>query len=180
MRSSPRIVASPRPAPRLSRSPLIAGVGVDEAAEREMGPFQELITAARTLRADCQLGPKDLCRLPLLPRWPPAVARHYRAFWRTGDINSISAPKLTELEGAFRSTPEFRSVARNDASIRRSQRSRLERKSRHLKKLVADKDRQLGNEEFLRGAPSQVVKSCGTSVQSIRPSWIRASRRSPV
>jgi len=135
---------------------------LDEAAEREMALLQEVITAARTLRADRKLGQKESLPGVLYCRdGVQTVARHYndvveRLANVKLDIRAETAPKL---EGAVRSTPEFDLWLETPQADEVAQRSRLEKEIQQLEKLVIDKDRQLGNEKFLSGAPPKVIDS---------------------
>src|ERR1700730_267284 len=132
---------------------------VDEPAEHEMALLQEMITAARKLRADhgldkklelagvlyCHNGSKNL-----EPRVIEKLANVKL------DIRSGAPPKLT---GAVRSTPDFDLLLLLPEVDAEGQRSRLEKEIEELQKLIADKDRQLANDKFLNGAPAHVVDS---------------------
>ena len=135
---------------------------VDEAAEREMALLQELITAARTLRADRKLGQKESLPGVLYCRdGVQTVAQHYRdVVERLANVKlDIRAEAPPKLEGAVRSTPEFDLWLETPQADDDAQRSRLEKEIQQLERLVIDKDRQLGNEKFLSGAPPKVVDS---------------------
>jgi len=100
------------------------------------------------LRADCQLGPKESLPAILYCRdGLQAVARHYRdVLEKLANINLDIRANSPKLEGAFRSTPSSICGSKTTRAFDEAQRSRLEKEIQHLKKLVADKDRQLGNE----------------------------------
>ncbi len=131
----------------------------DEAAEREMALMQEMITAARKLRADHGLDKKLLlegvlyCRngsrnveLPVIEKL--ATVRL--------DVRTGAAP---DLNGAVRSTPEFDLVLRIPEVDLDLQRARLTKEIEQLEKAIGDKDRQLASEKFLASAPSHIVES---------------------
>jgi valyl-tRNA synthetase len=134
----------------------------DEAAERQMALLQEMITAARKLRADhgldrklvlngvlyCRNGSKQV-ELSVIEKLANVKL----------DIRTEAAPKL---EGAVRSTPDFDLLLELPAVDAAAQRGRLAKEIDHLQKLIADKDRQLANEKFLSSAPAQVVDSLRT------------------
>jgi len=83
---------------------------VDEGAEREMALLQEMITAARTLRADRKLGQKEsLPGVLYCHDGAQTVAQHYRdVLEKLANVNlDIRAEAPPKLEGAVRSTPEF-------------------------------------------------------------------------
>jgi valyl-tRNA synthetase len=129
----------------------------DESAEREMELLQEMITAARKLRADhgldrklilegvlyCHNGTKNV-ELAVIEKLANVKL----------DVRNEDAPKLT---GAVRSTPEFDLALQLPEVDAEGQRARVEKERIQLKKLIADKDRQLANEKFLSSAPANVV-----------------------
>jgi valyl-tRNA synthetase len=131
----------------------------DEAAEREMALLQEMITAARKLRADngldqklilngvlyCRNGAKDV-ELGVIEKLAKVKL----------EVRTETAPKLS---GAVRSTPDFDLLLQLPEVDAEGQRTRLAKEITELEKLIADKDRQLANEKFLSGAPANVVES---------------------
>lgn len=129
----------------------------DEVAEREMALLQEMITAARKLRADHGLDKKLLLEGVL-------YCRNGSKSVDLGVIEKLAAVKLDirtgaapELNGAVRSTPEFDLVLRLPEVDLDIQRARLTKEIEQLEKTIADKDRQLGNDKFLSSAPAHVV-----------------------
>jgi valyl-tRNA synthetase len=122
-----------------------------------MALMQEMITAARKLRADhgldrklilegvlyCHNGSKSV-ELGVIEKLANVKL----------DVRNETAPKLT---GAVRSTPEFDLALQLPEVDAEGQRARVEKEKVQLKKLIADKDRQLANEKFLSSAPASVV-----------------------
>ena len=131
----------------------------DESAEREMGLLQEVVTAARTLRADHQIDKKEQLSGVLYCR-NGAQRIEFGVVEKLAnlrlDVRRDAAPKL---EGAVRSTTEFDLLLRLPEVDVSGQRAKLEKEIQGLEKLIADKDRQLANEKFLSGAPPAVVDS---------------------
>ncbi len=131
----------------------------DAAAEHEMALMQEMITAARKLRADHGLDKKLVLEGVLFCR-NGATNVELSVIEKLAtvklDIRTGAAP---ELQGAVRSTPEFDLVLHLPEVDLDVQRGRLTKEIEQLEKLIADKDRQLSNEKFLSGAPAQVVES---------------------
>jgi len=131
----------------------------DEAAEHEMALMQEMITAARKLRADhgldrklvlsgvlyCRNGSKNM-ELGVIEKLANVKL----------DIRTEAAPKLS---GAVRSTPDFDLLLELPEVDAEGQRGRLQKEVEELEKLIGDKDRQLANDKFLNGAPAHVVES---------------------
>ena len=132
---------------------------IDHDALHEMGLLQEMITAARKLRADhgldrklvlngvlyCRNGSKQV-ELGVIEKLANVKL----------DIRNEAAPKL---EGAVRSTPDFDLLLELPAVDSEAQRGRLAKEIDQLEKLIADKDRQLANDKFLISAPAHVVDS---------------------
>jgi valyl-tRNA synthetase len=123
----------------------------DSAAEREIGLLQEIVTAARGLRADLGLDPKmPLEGLISRPVDFRAVQRLSGVTFTRGDV-----PKT----GAVRSTSEF------DLSIDvphgqiEAQRKRLEKERDQLMRNIANSRQRLGDEVFLSKAPANVVET---------------------
>jgi valyl-tRNA synthetase len=131
----------------------------DEIAEREMALMQEMITAARKLRADhaldrklvlpgvlyCRNGSKQV-ELGVIEKLANVKL----------DIRTEAAPKLS---GAVRSTPDFDLLLELPEVDSEGQRMRLRKEVAELDKLILAKDRQLADEKFLTGAPAHVVDS---------------------
>ncbi|HXA66369.1 MAG TPA: valine--tRNA ligase [Bryobacteraceae bacterium] len=134
----------------------------DEAAEREMALMQEMITAARQLRADHGLDRK-LVLNGILYRRNGSKQIELDVVEKLAnvklDIRNEAAPKL---EGALRSTPDFDLLLELPSVDSGAQRGRLTKEIEQLEKLIANIDRQLNNEKFLNGAPVHVVDSLRT------------------
>jgi valyl-tRNA synthetase len=131
----------------------------DEIAEREMALLQEMITAARKLRADHAIDKKLLLEGVLYCRNGSksvdlSVIEKLAAVKL--DVRSGTAP---DLSGAVRSTPEFDLVLRLPEVDHEIQRARLVKEIEQLEKTIADKDRQLASDKFLNSAPGHVVES---------------------
>lgn len=124
-------------------------------AEAPMSLLQEIIVAARGLRADNKVDKKvQLSATIFSPHTDLYVEAIEKLGYITVELRNEPAPKLS---GAVRSTPEFDIVLHLpevDASV---QKARLEKELQQLEKLVANSERQLSNEAFLAKAPAKVV-----------------------
>jgi valyl-tRNA synthetase len=119
--------------------------------------LQEIVTAARGLRADHKVDKKPLltgvlyCNRPL----------HLDAIERLANVKLIvetgAAPRL---EGAVRSSPDFDLVLNMPKAA--NQRERLLKENAELEKVIASSDRQLSNEEVIRKMPEKVVETLRT------------------
>jgi valyl-tRNA synthetase len=129
----------------------------DENAEREMELMQEMITAARKLRADHGVDRKLVLEGVLYCRNGSAhveLAVIERLANVKLDVRNETPPKLS---GAVRSTPEFDLLLQLPEVDAEGQRARNDKEILQLKKLIVDKDKQLTNEKFLSSAPPNVV-----------------------
>jgi valyl-tRNA synthetase len=121
--------------------------------------MQEMITAARKLRAD-----HGLDRKLILPG--VLYCRNGSKHVELGVIEKLANVKLDiraeappKLSGAVRSTPDFDLMLELPEVDAEGQRARLQKEVLELEKLIRDKDRQLSNDKFLNGAPVHVVDS---------------------
>jgi valyl-tRNA synthetase len=143
----------------IALAPYPLPAATDESAEREMGLLQDVVTAARTLRADHQIDKKEQLNGVLYCR-NGARRMEFGVVEKLAnvklDVHGDVAPKL---EGAVRSTTEFDLFLELPEVDVTGQRAKLEKEIENLERLIVDKDRQLGNEKFLSGAPPAVVES---------------------
>jgi len=123
----------------------------DPEAEREIGLLQDVVTAARGIRADLSLDPK----LPLEGRISRPI--DFRAVQKLAGVAFVvgEVPKT----GAVRSTADFDLVIDVPHGQLEAQRRRLEKERDQLIKNIANSQRQLSDEVFLSKAPTKVVES---------------------
>ncbi len=133
----------------------------DLAAERDMQLLQDIVTAARNLRADLKADPRQTLDGELYAREPAlSVAREH-----TGAIQKLANLRLALHEGAapqrggaVRSANAFDLVIQAPPEQAAAQRKRLEKEREQLDKVIANSRRQLGDETFLGKAPPKVVE----------------------
>ena len=125
----------------------------DAEAERQMALLQEIITSARTYRADSKIDPKAKLSAKLICKGEAlAVANTSRV-----PIEKLAGLTLTIEEGAPKNT--FELVFEMSESDAEAQRKRLAKEIEQLEKNVASSERQLGDEKFLARAPEHIVAS---------------------
>ena len=131
----------------------------DDAAEREMGLLQDMVTAARKLKADnglddrleltgvlyCRNGSRNI-EFPIVEFLAKVKL----------EIRRDAPPVLT---GAVRSTANFDLSLQLPEVDTEAVRQRLVKEIGVLEKLVVSNDRQLANEEFVNRAPAKIVES---------------------
>lgn len=153
-RRPPTIALAPYPQPDPAR--------FDEQAEKDMERLQEIITAARNLRAQMKADPKQQLEGALYASGRTAEL----AGAQSGVIQKLAGVVLRlEPSGAARdsgslhSAPEFDLVLRLPSAQVGAQRKRIEKQIEHLEKVIAGSRRQLADKEFLERAPAKVVES---------------------
>jgi valyl-tRNA synthetase len=131
----------------------------DGEAERAFALFQEMVTAARALRADQKLDPKQQLEGTLVARGATrAVAeselRALEAF--TNTKFTVMDEGAARPAGAVRSTPEFDLVLQLTGAQADALRLRLAKEIEQLEKVAGNSRRQLSNEAFMAKAPEKV------------------------
>ena len=132
----------------------------DSEAEKEIGVVQDLVTAARNLRAQVKADPKLKLRAVLYASGEVAeIARR-----RTEAIQSlakldfvIESEKSPPQTGAIRSTAQYDLVLEMPAAQLDAQRERAAKEREQIEKAIANLDRQLSDETFLGKAPEKIV-----------------------
>ncbi len=135
----------------------------DHAAVYEMELLQEMITAARNLRADLQItDPKQALDGVLYSTTDAlSIARS-----QITAIEKLANVKLELREGhapkvegaAMRSTTAFDLVLQVPVLQAEAQRKRLEKEIQQLEKVIANSRRQLADETFMSKAPEKVIE----------------------
>jgi valyl-tRNA synthetase len=133
----------------------------DLKAELEIQMLQDIVTAARGLRAEHKVDKKAMLPAILYVTNSTAfdIARREMASIErlaniTLDLRNEAPP---ELKGAVRSTPEFDLFLQLPGRNSTAAKIRLTREIDQLQKLIANSERQLANEEFMKKAPEKVV-----------------------
>jgi valyl-tRNA synthetase len=136
-------------------------VAADHAAERDMQILQEIVTAARNLRADLALDPKQQFDAVLVSSGAAsAIAGAEREV-----IEKLASLKLDVRQdaagasGVKRSTTGFDLLLDVPAAQIEILRKRLQKENEQIEKLIASSRRQLADEKFLARAPEAVVSS---------------------
>ncbi len=146
----------------LARYPEYSQAWTNLPAEREIQVLQDIVTAARTLRAEMKVDPKARLDGVLYSRSAAfEVARaHAAAIQRLGGVElELRAEAAPHAAAAIHSTPEFDLILNVPRANMADQRKRLEKEREQLEKNIANSTRQLGDEKFLSRAPAHVVES---------------------
>ncbi len=132
----------------------------DEEAEREMETLQEIVTAARNLRADMKIDPKQALAGTLHAHAGALelAGRHIDIVQKLANVQlELRSGPAPRGEGPMRSTAVFDLVLRAPMAQVAAQRKRLEKEIEQLEKVIAGSERQLGDQKFLSRAPAAVV-----------------------
>jgi valyl-tRNA synthetase len=146
----------------LAAFPQFDPAAADAEAEREMATLQELITAARTLRAENKLDPKAPFDAVIYADGFVSflASAQKEAIEKLANLNLTLAPASAErVKGSKRSTPEFDLVLAVSASQLDAQRDRLKKEIEQLSKVITSSEAQLSNESFLAKAPEKVLNT---------------------
>jgi valyl-tRNA synthetase len=149
----------------------------DYEAEREIGVVQELVTMARTLRAESKLDPKlQLQGVAYAHGETIELAqRRAEAIQKLANVKleflAGPAPRAAGAPTAMRSTAQFDLVLELPQAQQEAQRKRLEKERDQLTKNIANSKRQLGDGVFLSKAPPQVVESIRKKLVEYEEQW---------
>jgi len=125
----------------------------DAEAERQMALLQEMITAARTYRADQKIDPKAKLAARLIAAGEAlAVAQSFRE-----SIEKLAGLTLAVEPGAPKK--DFELIFEMSDADAEASRKRLAKEIEQLEKNIANSERQLGDEKFLSRAPAHIVAS---------------------
>jgi len=140
----------------------------DEDAARRMALLQEMITAARALRADQKLDPKQRLEGALYAHDDAtaalATAEHAALEALTNTTFTLGKAGAAPASGASRSTPEFDVVLRLSGAQADAMKVRLQKEIEQLTKVIDNTRRQLGNERFTAKAPAHVIEEMRTKL----------------
>ena len=145
----------------LAPYPQFTDYATDLKAEREVQLLQDIIGAARDLRADMKLDPKLRLAGTLSARGPAyeVVNAQAEAISRLANVKLEIMPDGAPHKGAVRSTHEFDLALEIPHGQTGAHRARLEKEKEQLLKVIANSRRQLGDDTFMSKAPPKVVES---------------------
>ncbi len=122
--------------------------------------LQEIIVTARNLRAEMKVDPKQALtgKLYCRPESLGIAQSNLEAIARLALVKvEALAGEAPKAEGAVRKTPAFDLLLEVPREQAEAQRKRVEKEIEQLEKVIANSERQLGDEKFLAKAPAKVV-----------------------
>jgi valyl-tRNA synthetase len=128
-------------------------------AEYEMSILQNIISAAREVRADLKLDPKATVDAVLVVREPARVVADSQtaAIEKLGGLRLKQAESAEGIAGVKRSFAEFDLVISVSAEQAAAHDARVQKEIAQLEKLIANSERQLADSTFVGRAPAHVV-----------------------
>ncbi|HUA84951.1 MAG TPA: valine--tRNA ligase [Bryobacteraceae bacterium] len=159
----------------LARYPQFDAAHVDTQAELEVEMLRSLVTGIRARRAEAGIDPKQLLRAEVTAMGSrhALIVSQKTAIERLASVQMAvresdpAAPHGSETPdsqakwsylGPDPITPEARVIPYFGAVLNIPvNRERIEKENAQLEKLIAEKDRQLANDAFLRRAPEHVI-----------------------
>jgi valyl-tRNA synthetase len=151
------------PSIAVSQYPVVDPSLADAEADEEMRLLQETITAARNLRAENKIDPKQKVGVVLSTRGAALkVARTH-----TAAIEALARIAL-DVREAGEDAPAFQMRLDVAPAQIEAQRQRLEKEIEQLEKVMANSERQLSNEAFTSRAPAAVVESMRAKLEEYR------------
>ena len=154
----------------LAPYPQYRSSATDYTAEREIGIVQEVVTMARTLRAESKLDPKLQVEGILHSRTNALeIARkHADAIQRLANVQLAFKNEAPPAAAAMRSTAEFDLILQLPKAQEEAQQKRQAKEREQLTKNIENSERQLSDETFLAKAPAQVVETIRKKLEDYR------------
>ncbi|MGH9681490.1 MAG: class I tRNA ligase family protein, partial [Candidatus Acidiferrales bacterium] len=143
---------------------------IDSVAEEQVGLLQEIITAARNMRAEMKLDQKAKLSAQMAPATASAratVENSLDTVLRLGNLDSLSFanPPFDSTKGAIRSTKDFELfIAYQETFDVQAEIARLKKELERLAKDTASKKQRLADQTFRSRAPEHIVKGLETTL----------------
>jgi valyl-tRNA synthetase len=167
----------------LDRFPEPHAERLDAAAEENVTLLQEIITAARNIRAEMKLDQK--AKLPAqigsaTPAVQANVERSVETLSRLANLSAVSfaTPPFDSTKGIVRSTKDFELFIPYEAAFDvQAEVTRLRKELDRLKKDIASKQSRLADETFRSRAPEHIVKGLESTLAERRTEFDKAGER---
>ena len=159
----------------LTRYPQPMDEALDAAVEAEMTILQELIVTVRALRKDLDVPEREQARIEIstAETIQKLVETNRATLEKLARVAAIEFPALWNLSPAnTRETANFKVGVRYEKQIDvAAERERLRKQLEQHEKILANAERQLGNQAFLAKAPEKVVT--GLKKQAMEAATLR-------
>jgi valyl-tRNA synthetase len=154
----------------LDRFPEPHAERIDAAAEEQIALLQEIITAARNLRAEMKLDPKKKLPAEIAPASAQVQAtleHSLEAILRLANLSSLSLSKgrFDSTKGNVRSTKDFELFMGQEAGVDISAEiARLRKELEQLAKNIASNKQRFEDQTFRSRAPEHIVKGLEATI----------------
>ncbi|HEV3255087.1 MAG TPA: valine--tRNA ligase [Candidatus Acidoferrales bacterium] len=152
------------PSMAFAKFPDFGAALVDDAAEQEMSVLQDIIGAARNIRAELKLDPKQKisAEFSAVDSETTELARaNLNSILRLAALSSLDLRigHLDPAGGAVRSTAKFDlRIAHGEGVDKQAESAKLKKEIERLAKDVASKQTRLADETFRSRAPAEIVR----------------------
>jgi valyl-tRNA synthetase len=146
----------------------------DSEAEEQVMLLQELVIAARNIRADLKVDPRTRLAAEASSSDEEVrtlLERNEGMILRLATLSSlgISTAHLAQADGAVRSTPQFDlRIAHSQTTDVPAELARLRKERERLRRDIESKQNRLGDDAFRNRAPAEVVRQMETSLSERR------------
>jgi len=167
----------------LDRFPEPCAAQMDSAAEDQISLVQEIITAARNIRAEMKLDMKAKLPVQLATGSDSTkfiVEGSLDTILRLANLSSLSfaAPPFDSTNGVIRSTKDFELFIGFDAAFDvTAEVARLRKELDRLTKDIASKQQRLEDQTFRSRAPEHIVKGLETTLAERRTEFEKLNER---
>ena len=167
----------------LDRFPEPHAERIDPASEEQIVLLQEIISAARNIRAEMKLDQKAKLSAQLGPATvsvQTAAERNLDTILRLANLSSLSfaKPPFDSTKGVVRSNTDFELFIAFEAAIDiPAEVARLRKELDRLTKDIASKQSRLGDETFRSRAPEHVVKGLESTLAERRTEYNKLGER---
>jgi valyl-tRNA synthetase len=167
----------------LDQTPETRAERIDAAAEHDVTLLQEIITAARNIRAEMKLDPKSKLAAQLAPAAPAVQSvaeRGLETLSRLANFSSLTfaKPPFDSTRGIVRSTTEFDLFIPYEAAFDpKAELSKLRKDCDRLIQDIASKETRLQDETFRSRAPEHIVKGLEATLAERREELHKVQER---
>jgi valyl-tRNA synthetase len=149
----------------LQAFPEAKGAWRDEAAEQEVATLQEIITAARNIRAELKIDPKKKVAADLSTgdaSLDSLLRANMEAVLRLATLTSLSISRepLDSKAGVMRSTAQFDlRIAFGEGIDKQAELAKLKKETDRLAKDIESKRARLADQTFRSKAPAEIIRN---------------------
>ena len=154
----------------LDRFPEPHAERIDAAAEEQIALLQEIITAARNMRAEMKIDQKAKIPAQIAPASETVqsiIENSIETILRLANLSAVTfaTPPFDSTKGTIRSTKDFELFIAFDAAFDvQAEVARLRKELDRLTKDVASKQQRLQDQTFRSRAPEHIVKGLETTL----------------